>query len=172
MNSITRKIVMAMFFLFFATSGYSFEPPKQFKQMRELMKSQIDRMFSDDFFNDSSFGGFHDFSDEGISILEKDDADFQYYTISGKGIHPEDLDININKGRVTIKIQKKVEEQNDEEGEHNHSLSSLSFVQSFGIPKNLDESGVEIVQDDGKMVLKFPKLRLKGGSQNRSDNVI
>jgi HSP20 family molecular chaperone IbpA len=178
MSSTTRKLSIAMLLAILAVRGYALEPQDHFKQIREQMKAAIDQMFSDDFFSGDSIGKIGNFGNlgnlggEAISIKVDEDKDYQYYSISGQGIDPADLDININKGRVTIKAQGKTEEKNSRDDSDMHSISSFSFVQSFGIPENLDSSRAEVYEEDGKSVIKFPKIGIKGGIEPKSDNVI
>jgi HSP20 family molecular chaperone IbpA len=115
-------------------------------KMKTLAK-KMDMMFH------KKFPSFESSSSENIEITEKEDDQFKYLIIAGKGYDKESLNIKIGDGMVTLSGETMKEEKS--RGSSVKSVSS--FTQSFNIPYgvNADKASFEVLNE--QLTIKFPK---------------
>lgn len=94
-----------------------------------------------------------DFPSLDISEGEKD------LTVTAElpGMDPKDMDITIRDGVLTIKGEKKFEEEHKEEDFHRIERSYGSFQRSIRLPAAVDESGAKASFKKGVLKLVIPK---------------
>ena len=77
------------------------------------------------------------------------------------GIDPEDVDINVENGVLTVSGEKRTERKEGKEGQY-HSVERRygSFVRSFQLPQGVDESKITANFDHGLLTVEIPKSAL------------
>ena len=114
----------------------------------------FDRFFKDAFVN----SGTSDFVPK-VDVAEVDHA-FEVH-VSVPGMKKEDFQIELNNGQITIKGERKF---NDEKkGKNFHSVESHygKFSRSFFLPDNVAEEKIEASYKDGVLEVSIPKDNAK-----------
>lgn len=77
------------------------------------------------------------------------------------GIAPENVDVNVENGVLTIAGEKHAERNDDQKGRY-HMVERTygSFFRSFQLPKGVDESQIEASFHDGVLTVNVPKAAL------------
>ncbi len=76
------------------------------------------------------------------------------------GIEKKDIKLNIVKGRVEVKAEKKSEQKEDRKGRYRLERSYHGFYRSFSLPENADTENAEAKYENGVLKLKIPKKGL------------
>ena len=81
------------------------------------------------------------------------------YTLTAEmpGIDPEELDITLSDGVLTVKGEKKQEKEEKGENYHRIERSYGSFQRSFHIPEKVKTEKVDATYKDGVLKLKLEK---------------
>ena len=90
-----------------------------------------------------------------VDISETDNA----YLIKGEipGVKKEDVKVTIQDGMLTIQGERKQEKEEKNKKFHRVECSYGSFVRSFRVPDDADESGVKAEFKDGMLNVTLPK---------------
>jgi len=112
----------------------------------------------DEFFNDVVNTNRDSFV-PGIDISETDNQ----FLISAElpGMSKEDIDINLDNGRLTISGERKFEKE--EEGKTYHRVETRygSFNRSFQLPDNVDEESINAKYENGLLNIAIDKAEDK-----------
>jgi len=90
-----------------------------------------------------------------INILEKDEA--VLITADLPGLKPEDVEVTVDEGILTIRGERKLEEASEGETYHRVERHCGVFERSFNLPTSIDSSKIEARFSNGEMVLTLPK---------------
>ncbi|MFN4143305.1 Hsp20/alpha crystallin family protein [Aestuariivirga sp.] len=122
------------------------------------LQREIDRVFQD-----FGRGGMPSLGELGrggmgmkVNVAEQDGA--LEVTAELPGCAPEDIDVQLKDGVLTIKGEKKVEKDEKEKGYHLMERSYGMFERSFSLPAEVDGSKVEASFDKGVLKVVLPKL--------------
>jgi HSP20 family protein len=74
------------------------------------------------------------------------------------GCAPEDIDVQLKDGVLTIKGEKKVEKDDKQKDFHVMERSYGVFERSFSLPADVDAAKVEAAFDKGVLRVSLPKL--------------
>ena len=90
-----------------------------------------------------------------INILEKDDV--MVISADLPGLRPEDVEVTVDQGALTIRGERQLEEA--QEGETYHRVERLygMFERTFTLPNSIDVEKIEARFANGEMVLTLPK---------------
>ena len=90
-----------------------------------------------------------------VDITETDTA----YVIKGEipGVNKEDVKVNIEDGMITMSGDRKQEKEEKGKKFHRIERSYGSFMRSFRLPDNVDESAVKAEFKDGMLNVTLPK---------------
>lgn len=90
-----------------------------------------------------------------VDISETDAA----YLIKGEipGVNKEDVKVTIQDGMLTIQGERKMEKEEKGKKFHRVECSYGSFVRSFRVPDDADESAVKAEFKDGMLNVTLPK---------------
>lgn len=125
-----------------------------FREMMNL-RSEFDRLF------DESFGAlerpWQPIRSWGLSVdvLENDDA--VMVKASVPGIDPKDLEITMSDNVLTIKGERKEEQEIDEEQYHLRERRYGSFSRSVALPVKVNEDAIEATCENGVLTINIPK---------------
>lgn len=125
--------------------------------------NEIERMLAG---NGRAYGDFPGLSTAqwlpAVDVEETEDA----YCISADvpGIKPEDIDITLEKGVLTLQGERQAEHSADERGVRHVERSSGRFIRRFSLPDSVDADNVEASVEQGVLRLTINK---KAESQPR-----
>ena len=90
-----------------------------------------------------------------VDITETDTE----YVIKGEipGVKKEDVKITIENGMITLRGERKQEKEEKDKKFHRIERSYGSFMRSFRLPDNVDESAVKAEFKDGMINVTLPK---------------
>ena len=90
-----------------------------------------------------------------VDITETDTA----YVIKGEipGVNKEDVKVNIEDGMLTMSGERKQEKEEKDKKFHRIERSYGSFMRSFRLPDNVDETAVKAEFKDGMLNVTLPK---------------
>jgi len=91
-----------------------------------------------------------------LDVFEKDDK----FVVKAElpGMKEEDIDVSITDHTLTIKGEKKTENEIKEENYYHSERSYGSFLRSLAIPSNVDARKIEAHYEDGVLELDLPKI--------------
>jgi len=73
------------------------------------------------------------------------------------GVAPEDIEISMEEGVLTIKGERKHESEEEKEGYHRIEREHGTFMRRFTLPKNVDAEQIAATSKDGVVELTLPK---------------
>lgn len=118
------------------------------------LRREIDRMF-DDALNSTGTSRWT----PAVDIREDDHAislDFEL-----PGLKPEDVELSVENGVLTVSGQKRAVRKEGEEGRwHMVERTYGSFFRSFQLPKGVNEARIEASFDSGVLTVTIPKAAL------------
>ena len=90
-----------------------------------------------------------------VDISETDTA----YLIKGEipGVKKEDVKITIEDGMITMRGERKQEKEEKDKKFHRVERSYGSFMRTFALPVNIDETKVQAQFKDGVLAVRLPK---------------
>jgi HSP20 family protein len=77
------------------------------------------------------------------------------------GMTMDDIDISVSDGLLTIKGEKKVEEEIKEEDRYCSERVYGSFRRTLSVPKDMDENNIHATFDNGVLEVLLPKVEKK-----------
>ncbi|MBW2065194.1 MAG: Hsp20/alpha crystallin family protein [Deltaproteobacteria bacterium] len=129
-------------------------------ERREIdrLRNQIDRLFHDFFdmrpfrlaFEGGDWVPAADVSETDKEILVHAEA---------PGMNPKDIDVSLNGRVLTIKGEKKQEQEEKEKNLHRLERRYGSFYRSFELPADVDPDKVKASYKDGVLALALPKAK-------------
>jgi HSP20 family protein len=75
------------------------------------------------------------------------------------GVNKEDLEVSYSEGVLTIKGERKTEEETKDEKQHRIERFYGTFVRRFDIPENIDQSAISADYVDGVLNITIPKTQ-------------
>ncbi|MGB0084837.1 MAG: Hsp20/alpha crystallin family protein [Rhodomicrobiaceae bacterium] len=90
-----------------------------------------------------------------VDIAETD----KQYEITAElpGLQPENVDVKLSNGVLTIKGEKKEEKEETKEGYHLSERRFGSFQRSFGVPEGIDAEKISADFKNGVLTITMPK---------------
>ncbi|WP_373503209.1 Hsp20/alpha crystallin family protein [Aestuariivirga sp.] len=127
------------------------------QDMFTSLQREVDRVFQD-------FGrgvpALGDFGRNAVAMkvnVAEQDGTIEV-TAEMPGCAPEDIDVQLKDGILTIKGEKKVEKDDQQKDYHVMERSYGMFERSFTLPAEVDGSKVEAAFDKGVLKVTLPKL--------------
>ena len=129
-------------------------------------KTEIDRLF-DDFFVRRSFRRDFEEGDwvPAVDISESEKEIIIHAEIPG--VDAKDLDITLSGRTLTMKGERKQEQEEKKENYHRIERRYGSFSRSFELPSDVDESRVEAAYKDGVLTVNLPKIKEQSAKRKR-----
>lgn len=90
-----------------------------------------------------------------VDIKEEDERFVIHADIPG--VAPEDIEITMEKGVLTIKGERKHESEEDKEGYHRIEREHGTFMRRFALPENVDADQIAATSKDGVVEVTLPK---------------
>ncbi len=114
--------------------------------------NQFDDLFSDDLLKGRRMArGYW----PAVDIEEGKDG----YTLTADvpGMSPEDLDITVEDGVLSLKGERTHQQKDEQEGYKRYERSFGSFQRSFALPKGVNADAVEAQVENGQLTVHIPK---------------
>lgn len=91
-----------------------------------------------------------------LDIFEKDDR----FVVKAElpGMKEDDIDVSVVGDTLTIKGEKKTEEEIDEEDYYHMERTYGSFLRSISLPSNVNADKIEAKYEDGVLEVSLPKI--------------
>jgi HSP20 family protein len=132
-----------------------FRRPSGGMDVFRTLHREIDQLF-DDFTR-----GFPTFGDAGVMPVNLDlaetDKAFEV-TAELPGAKPEDVDITLSDGILTVKGEKKSERDEKQKNYHMIERSYGAFQRSFRLPAEVDSNKVQARFENGLLKITLPKV--------------
>ena len=87
----------------------------------------------------------------------KEDADRFVLQADIPGVKPEDIDVSMEDGVLTIKGEKKTEAKTEEEGYKRVERTYGSFYRRFSLPDTADSEAISAKSSNGVLEIAIPK---------------
>ena len=128
----------------------------------------LDRFF-DDF--DRSFGGGLAVGEKGVwapavDIYEDDKA--ITLKVEAPGMNEKELDVSVEEGHLTIKGERKFENEEKEENFHRIERRYGSFQRTFALPNTVDAENISARYDKGVLKVVAPKVERRKNTRTIS----
>ena len=120
------------------------------------LRREIDRLFDDAFGGTARNGAVWS---PAVDVRESQSDLTLSFEVPG--VSPEQLELTVDNGILTVKGEKREERKEGDEGQY-HVLerSYGSFARSFQLPKGLDDSKIEARHEHGILTVRIPKAAL------------
>jgi len=121
------------------------------------MYDRWNRIFGEDFLDDSSKNGLTPSTWRPMTdIYETKEA--YVFKVELPGFKKEDLTVEFSNETLTLRGERKREQETNNENVHRLERSYGVFERSFTIPKNVDAKKIDAALKDGILVLTVPKI--------------
>lgn len=127
----------------------------RWRPYREMisLRDSIDRLFNEYTISDWSESG----SELPVAIDMYETDDHLVVSSSLPGVKADDIEIDVNDSRMTIKGEFKVEEEQEKGDVHYQERRYGRFCRSVVLPPNIDRDEIETAFDDGILMDRLPK---------------
>jgi HSP20 family protein len=134
-----------------------YEPLREMTNLSRAMDRMFDRFMDESFFDMPTMwqrgnGGGNSLA---LDVVEQDDK--FVVKASVPGINPEDIEVTLNEGVLTIKGETKGDHEVKEENYHLRERHYGSFLRRVALPTNIDADKVEATNENGVLTLTLPK---------------
>ena len=75
------------------------------------------------------------------------------------GVKKEDVEVSLSNGVLTLKGERKVEEETQDEKQHRIERFHGTFVRRFDLPDHIDQGAITAEYVDGVLTLTIPKMK-------------
>ncbi len=121
------------------------------------MYDRMNRLFGEDFYDESSRNGLTPSAWRPMTdIYETKDA--YVFKVELPGFRKEDIKVEFSNETLTLRGERKQEEESKNENCHRLERSYGLFERSFTIPKNVDAKKIDAALKDGILMLTIPKV--------------
>ncbi|MDD8012936.1 MAG: Hsp20/alpha crystallin family protein [Acidobacteriota bacterium] len=121
------------------------------------MYDRMNRLFGEDFYDESSRNGLNPSAWRPMTdIYETKDA--YVFKVELPGFRKEDIKVEFSNETLTLRGERKQEEETKNENCHRLERSYGLFERSFTIPKNVDAKKIDAELKDGILLLTIPKV--------------
>ncbi len=122
-----------------------------------LFRNGFGRFFNDSFFNDSSDANQKKEWQPVVDIIKKDNK--VIVTAELPGINKEDISIDVNDDVLTLKGERKYENEVKEADFYRKERVSGSFSRSFVLPAGVSTEEINAEYKDGILTLEIPEAK-------------
>ena len=121
------------------------------------MYDRLNRFFGEDFLDESAKNGLNPSAWRPMTdIYETKDA--YVFKVELPGFKKEDIKVEFSNETLTLRGERKQEEETKNENIHRVERSYGLFERSFTIPKNVDAKKIDAALKDGILQLTIPKV--------------
>lgn len=73
----------------------------------------------------------------------------------------KDIDVSVHEGVITIRGERRLENQSSDEKQHRIESFYGTFTRSFTLPADVDETKIEAESKDGVLTVRLPKTEVR-----------
>jgi HSP20 family protein len=128
--------------------------PSPFSELMTLRQA-MDRLFDDTVFRPYTYGGNGDFGRLPLDVRTTQDA--LLVEASLPGIKPEDVEITVENGTLTIRAEDGSDREEEQGGWVVREISHGSLMRTVTLPTGLEADKAEATFEHGLLRLRFPK---------------
>lgn len=139
------------------TSLTRYEPFREMTTLSRAMDRMFDRMMGESLFDMPTLWQQGDERSNGLALDVAEQDDKFIVKASVPGINPEDIEVTLNEGVLTIKGETKEDHEVKEENYHLRERHFGSFMRRIALPSNVDAEHVEATNENGVLTLTLPK---------------
>ena len=110
----------------------------------------FDSIFNDSFFSDRMVTRV-----PAANISES--AEHYHVELAAPGLKKEDFKISLERNVLSISVEQRTEDKQEERNYAKREYSYSSFVRSFTLPESADENGIQATYNDGVLAIDIPK---------------
>lgn len=125
-----------------------------YSKPRNILSQKGFSYLMDELFNENLNTGNGSFT-PGIDISETDDQFL--ITAEVPGVKKEDINVNLENGRLTISGERSFKEEEKDKKFHRVETKFGSFRRSFQLPDNIDEDSIDASYTDGMLRIGITK---------------
>lgn len=116
-------------------------------------RRELDRLFNDTFGQQGGLAAWNP------AVDVREDNNNIFLDVELPGIKPEDVDISVDNGILTISGEKSTENQENKEDQRFHAIerSYGAFFRSFQLPQGVDENQISANFNNGVLTIDIPK---------------
>ena len=87
--------------------------------------------------------------------------------LAAPGMQKKDFEVDIDDGRLEIKVEKESETKEEEDRYHRHEYSYNAFYRSFELPENVKSDKISAEYHDGLLTVHLPKAAVKAAKKGK-----
>jgi HSP20 family protein len=125
-----------------------------FQQMNRL-QDRVNRLFNESVYRPSEENDFYGIWSPPVDIYETDNE--LVLKAELPGIKPENVDIRIENNTLSLKGERKFEEESKKDNFHRMERSYGTFIRSFTLPRTVEQDKVVAEYKDGVLSVTLPK---------------
>lgn len=120
----------------------------------------------DEFFNDSNLPRFFEFETKSNGShspavnVEETDKDYRI-EVAAPGLEKDDMKVSVDDGVLTIKAERKVENEENKENYIRREFGYSSFSRSFTLPEEIEVEKIIAKHKNGVLNVTLPKAKVK-----------
>jgi HSP20 family protein len=84
-------------------------------------------------------------------------TDHYHVEFAAPGLKKEDFKLNLERDVLSISVEQRAENKQEERNYAKREYSYSSFVRSFTLPESADENGIQATYNDGVLAIDIPK---------------
>lgn len=77
--------------------------------------------------------------------------------LAAPGLKKEDFRLNLERNVLSISVEQRREDKQEDRNYAKREYSYSSFVRSFTLPESADENGIKAIYNDGVLAIDIPK---------------
>ena len=120
------------------------------------MQKRFNELFSDFISPADAWKGNSDVWNPSVDIVDRKEDVLVKAELPG--VRKDDVKITLQENILTIKGEKKMENESKEDGFHRIERSYGHFVRSFTLPMGVKSDGIQADYKDGILTIKLPKI--------------
>ena len=128
-----------------------------------LFKNNFGKFFNDTFFNDSNFSDQKQEWKPVVDIIKKDGK--LIVAAELPGVNKENISIDVNKDVLTLKGERKYENEEKEADYYRRERVSGSFSRSFVLPSGVSTEEINAEYKDGILKIEIPEVQKEEAKQ-------
>ena len=83
--------------------------------------------------------------------------DHYHVELAAPGLKKEDFKLNLERNVLSISVEQRTEDKQEERNYAKREYSYRSFVRSFTLPESADQNGIQASYNDGVLAINIPK---------------
>ncbi|ATP57800.1 heat-shock protein [Pedobacter ginsengisoli] len=127
-----------------------FNPENKRNSLIPGFNDVFDSIFNDTFFADRMVARV-----PAANISES--ADYYHVELAAPGLKKEDFKLNLEMNVLSISVEQRTDDKQEERNYAKREYSYSSFVRSFTLPESADENGIQATYNDGVLAINIPK---------------